>query len=125
MAFSPDRTMFAVGTSEDLVRLYDMSTGEIIATFLGHNSYVSSVSFTPDGKALASGSYDGTILRWDLTTYRVTQTVPLVPISMAMAPSVSQTSFSLLRSSGLAAATCDLTHVSIWTATARWGSRTF
>ncbi len=74
VAFSPDRTMFAVGTSEDLVRLYDMSTGEIIAIFEGHNSWVSSVLFTPDGKALASGSYDGTILVWDLTPYRVSQT---------------------------------------------------
>ena len=74
VAFSPDRTMFATGTNEDLVRLYDMSTGEIIAIFEGHNNYVSSVQFTPNGRALASGSYDGTILVWDLAPYRVSQT---------------------------------------------------
>ena len=74
VAFSPDRTMFATGSQDRLVRLYDMSTGEIIAVFEGHNNPVSSVLFTPDGKALASGSYDGTMLLWDLAPYRVSQT---------------------------------------------------
>ena len=41
VAFSPDRTMFATGTQERLVRLYDMSTGEIIAVFEGHNNITS------------------------------------------------------------------------------------
>ena len=66
LAFSPDRTMFATGSQDKLVRLYDLSTGDIIATFEGHNHFVTSVLFTPDGRALASGSADGTILLWDL-----------------------------------------------------------
>ena len=51
-----------------------MSTGDIIATFEGHNNTVTSVLFTPDGKFLASGSYDGTMLLWNLAPYRVSQT---------------------------------------------------
>lgn len=66
MAFSPDGTKFATGSQDKLVRLYDLSTGDIIATFEGHNHTVTSVLFTPDGQMLASGSEDGTILLWDL-----------------------------------------------------------
>jgi len=29
---------------------------------------VNSVAFTPDGKALASGSLDGTVKLWDIST---------------------------------------------------------
>ena len=69
VAFAPNGTMFATGTQEKLVRLYNMSTGDIIATFEGHNDNVTSVFFTPDGRTLASGSGDGTILLWDLLPY--------------------------------------------------------
>ncbi|MEQ8999796.1 MAG: tetratricopeptide repeat protein [Coleofasciculus sp. B1-GNL1-01] len=34
----------------------------------GHDSWISSVSFSPDGKTLASGSYDNTIKLWKLET---------------------------------------------------------
>ena len=33
----------------------------------GHTDYVYSVSFSPDGQTLASGSHDGTVLLWYLT----------------------------------------------------------
>ena len=46
-----------------------MSTGDIIATFEGHNNTVTSVLFTPDGRFLASGSDDGAILMWDLHSF--------------------------------------------------------
>ena len=40
----------------------------------GTITYVTSVMFSPDGSRLASGSYDGTMLLWDLAPYRVSQT---------------------------------------------------
>ncbi len=40
-----------------------------IRTYLrGHFAWVRSVAFSPDGQTLASGSWDGTIIRWDLAT---------------------------------------------------------
>ena len=40
--------MVATGSQDKLVRLYDMSTGDVLASFEGHNDHVSSVLFTPD-----------------------------------------------------------------------------
>ena len=48
------------------VRIWDVATGENIHTFKGHNTDIQSLAFSPDGTLLASGSYDGTILLWDL-----------------------------------------------------------
>ncbi|MEG4632638.1 WD40 repeat domain-containing protein [Microcoleus sp. AR_TQ3_B6] len=40
-----------------------------------HSNLVSSVSFSPDGKTLASGSYDKTIKLWDITTGKEIRTL--------------------------------------------------
>ncbi len=34
--------------------------------FIGHISYVNSIAFSPDGKYLASGSYDNTVKLWNI-----------------------------------------------------------
>src|ERR671939_113727 len=37
----------------------------------GHSGVVTSVAFSPDGRALASGSWDGTIKFWDIRDGRM------------------------------------------------------
>ena len=46
-------------SKEDISKLKELKTLE------GHSGKVNSVSWSPDGKYLASGSYDETIIIWD------------------------------------------------------------
>ena len=57
------------------VRLWDAVTGEHKHTLTGHTRGVFSVSFSPDGRTLASGSRDETIRLWDAVTGEHKQTL--------------------------------------------------
>ena len=49
--------------------LWEVETGKHIVTFWGHTTDVQAVAFSPNNELLASASYDGSILLWDLTPY--------------------------------------------------------
>ena len=66
IAYSPDGTQLAVASGIG-IWIYDAQTGEALNLFTGHTSHVESVSFSPDGETLATGSWDGTVLLWELT----------------------------------------------------------
>ena len=75
LTFSPCGKYIASGTwwqegmEKMAIRLWAVETGENIHTFWGHNSDVQSLAFSPDGALLASGSFDGTILLWDVKPF--------------------------------------------------------
>ena len=43
-----------------------METGKTLHSFIAHQDKVYDITFSPDGKLLASSSWDGTVLLWDL-----------------------------------------------------------
>jgi WD40 repeat protein len=52
-----------------------MSTHCVVATLEGHTDWVNTVSYSPDGSKLASGSCDNTIKIWDMNTHCVVATL--------------------------------------------------
>jgi len=65
IAFSPDGRLLAYADTKR-ISLCDMAARRELHRFEGHRGPISSLAFTPDGKALVSGSEDGTALIWDL-----------------------------------------------------------
>ncbi|WP_066377988.1 nSTAND1 domain-containing NTPase [Anabaena sp. CA = ATCC 33047] len=70
VSFSPDGTMLA-SVSTGIIQLWSIQTGEKIGAgreLVGDVDWVSRVSFSQDGKMLASGGYNGIIKIWDTET---------------------------------------------------------
>ncbi len=57
------------GSAKVSIRLWDVVSGENIKTLWSHSTDVEYLAFSSDGTLLASGSYDGTILLWDMRPY--------------------------------------------------------
>jgi WD40 repeat protein len=71
--FSPDgKTLAAAGYESgpgNAIYLYEVATGKELPKLAGHPSGgIRRLVFTPDGKQLISGGFDGTVRLWDLAT---------------------------------------------------------
>ena len=51
------------------IHLWEVETGNHIVTFCGHPTDVQGLAFSPNNELLASASFDGSILLWDLNPY--------------------------------------------------------
>ena len=58
-----------------MIRLRDLVSGRLVGQLEGHGDAVSCLAFSPDGRTLASGSYDRTVKLWDVATRRLKTTL--------------------------------------------------
>ncbi len=84
LAVSPDGRLIATGTggktegnpimhrivpdSTNVIRLWDAASGELVREMKGHTAVVHTMAFTPDGRTLVTGSWDGSLRLWDVAS---------------------------------------------------------
>ena len=61
-----EEDVFAVGYSDGSIRIWDTQTANIVLSFNGHRSAITSLTFDRTGSRLASGSRDTDIVIWNL-----------------------------------------------------------
>lgn len=68
MEWAPDAGSIAIGSPTGRIMIYDAGTGEEVASLVGHDHPPHSLSFSPDGRYLASTIVDvpPVVLVWDL-----------------------------------------------------------
>ena len=67
LAFAPDGKTLA-GTTGKVIRIWEAPTGKELLALMGHTASLSAVTYSRDGKMVASGSQDGMVKVWDAAT---------------------------------------------------------
>jgi WD40 repeat protein/class 3 adenylate cyclase len=78
VAFSPDGKTIASGSMDEVVKVWEVTSGRIVATFKGSGcmaGFGATLAFSPDGKMLAVGTRQGTVKLWDTARKQVVATL--------------------------------------------------
>jgi hypothetical protein len=69
VAISPDGRLLVHCRHGGAIGVWNVATRKEIGQLIGHQAQVTSLTFSSDGKTLASGSRDTTALLWDMTKF--------------------------------------------------------
>lgn len=93
IAFSSDGHLVAVMTDEFIIKIWDTTTGSIIATMETGHPFGHSIAFSPDGSCLWAIFGDGNLVGWETEEWQIISLMKLNEI-LNIARSVSSLSFS-------------------------------
>jgi hypothetical protein len=110
VAVSPDGALVVMGTDDGLLCLRRYRDGALLHCALAHEARISDLAISADGGQLASASFTGEVVRWQLPSLAVVErrTFPGAISALAFAPgdrrlAVAQSSFPPVRSPEVAA----------------------
>lgn len=73
--FAQNGEILITGNHLNLIKLWDVNSGELKANFAGHSDWIYDLALSNDGKFLYSGSFDSSIRIWELSSQKNTGTL--------------------------------------------------
>jgi len=74
VAFSPNGHYLLAGGKDKKLWLWNLKSGKLVKTFVGHSDIISSVAFSSDSQYAISGSRDRTVRIWHVNSGRLLDT---------------------------------------------------
>ncbi|MBF2077317.1 MAG: serine/threonine protein kinase [Synechococcales cyanobacterium T60_A2020_003] len=68
VALSADNQTVATSSLDNMIKTWNLGTGELLTTHSGHTRAINAIAISPSGRVLVSGSDDYTIKLWNVQT---------------------------------------------------------
>lgn len=74
--YSPNGNFIASGSEDNTVKLWDVTTGKVVRTFVSHRGYITALDFNAAGDMLVTAAKDNSIRIWDVRKGTEVRTLP-------------------------------------------------